>query len=105
MNPYLLLGGAALGAIQGERQANRVASINRANAEQTRYSPWTGMGAGKIQSTGGGWFDGALQGGTAGMMLGQQFDNANQNFETGKPTTNVGLDQRYRTSNNPWSIG
>lgn len=65
-------GGALLGGIQGQRKQDRIAAQNRAEAETTRYSPWTGM-KGQLQDTGGGMFDGALQGGLTGAALSQQF--------------------------------
>lgn len=66
----LPLGMAALGAIQGQRKQDRLQKMNQAEAETTRYSPWTGM-KGQLHDTGGGWFDGALQGGVTGAMMGQ----------------------------------
>ncbi len=69
--PMLAMG--ALGAVQGQRKQDRIAKMNEAQAETTRYSPWTGM-KGQLQDTGGGAFDGALQGGLTGAALSQSFD-------------------------------
>lgn len=65
-----MLAGAAIGAIQGESKRKAEEQQNLAEAEKTRYSPWTGM-HGQIKKSGANWMGGALQGGLTGAMLGQ----------------------------------
>lgn len=69
----LPVGMAALGAIQGENKRQKEKAMNLAAAEQTRYSPWTGMGLGQLQNSGSGALGGALQGGLSGAMMAQSF--------------------------------
>lgn len=82
----MMLGGAALGAIQGKNKANREADIERetrnARSAEQRYSPWTGHAPStQIKYASGGEFSGMLGGGLQGGMsmgaLGQGIDSAN----------------------------
>lgn len=121
-----ILAMSALGAYQGQRKQDRIASQNRAEAETTRYSPWTGM-KGQLHDTGGGWFDGALQGGLTGAALSQQFGgaekattgalpeqlNGQSMYEAGLENANAfnagdyGKLKGYQTSaiaRNPWAV-
>ena len=121
MSPWLLLGGAALGAIQGQRKQDQINRMNQAQAETTRYSPWTGM-KGQLQNPGGGWFDGALSGGLTGAMLGQQFGGDNTvapkpgqletmgagnaaAFDAGQYNKMKALQDSRVAAQNPWMIG
>lgn len=65
-------GSALLGGLANEKKAKRIAALNEAEAEKTRWSPWTGM-KGDLQDPGGGFGDGALQGAMGGAMMSQQF--------------------------------
>lgn len=73
------LGGAALGAFQGEEQRKAQVRNNQAQANmaaaQTESSPWTGMGAGQAQlaPVTGSAMAGGLQGGLSGAMFAKQF--------------------------------
>lgn len=75
----LILGMAALGAVQAEQQRKAQARAQEQNAQmaaaQTKYSPWTGMGPGQVQAQApnGGALQGAMAGGLSGAMFGQQF--------------------------------
>ena len=60
------LGLAAVGAIQGEEERSQNRALNKAAAEQTKFSDITGR-AGTLRPVGGGAFGGALQGGLAGL--------------------------------------
>jgi len=65
-------GGALAGGIQANEQKKDVRRQNRAQAEITRYSPWTGM-QGKMQaepSVMGGTLQGAMMGAMAGNAMG-----------------------------------
>lgn len=59
----------ALGAYQGAQQRKQIERQNRAAAEQTRWSPWTGMGAGQIQADGSTLLGDAMKGGIQGVSL------------------------------------
>lgn len=115
--PMLAMG--ALGAIQGERKRAQEEKFNRSQAEMEKYSPWTGV-HGSIKPVTGDWFSGALQGGTTGLMLGQQFgggevapkasplaqmgqDNA-QMFDAGRFDQLKGVQDSRLAQRNPWSF-
>lgn len=68
---------AAYGAYQGDQKEQRVAKQNKAAATQTQFSPWTKMGQGQLQDTGGGAIGGAVQSGIAGLGLMQGYNAAN----------------------------
>jgi hypothetical protein len=73
--PWGALAGAGIGAVgglvMGNRQAEQQKAQNRAAAEANRYSQWTNHREqmGQVNDP----LNTALQGGTAGLMLGQQF--------------------------------
>ena len=88
------IGTSALGAIMQERnaEAQRAAQKRQmlANAEQIRYSPWTGAkvnveGPSAADPTGAA-LGGALQGGLAGAMMGAQFQKLSPKDATPTPT-------------------
>lgn len=70
--PWLLLGTAALGAVQAAEQRKRDNEWNRAQAEVSRYSPWTGI-SGNLKQSNASVLGGALRGGLTGAMMGQAF--------------------------------
>lgn len=59
---------AAAGAAQGAEEERQAKRMNKAAAEQTRFSDITGR-AGQLRSPRSTAFGGALQGGTAGLGL------------------------------------
>ena len=61
------IGGAIGGGIEGKQKQNEIRDQNKAQAEITRYSPWTNM-TGKLQKNDANAFGGALQGGAMGYM-------------------------------------
>lgn len=63
--------GAGLGALKNAEERKQIAALNAAEAEKTRYSPWTGM-KGQIQASPSAFGD-VLQGGMTGAMMGKQF--------------------------------
>ncbi len=78
--------GAVAGGLQANEQKKDVRRQNRAQAEITRYSPWTGM-KGQMQAEPSA-VGGALQGGMMGAMAANQmgmFDKAGVKPPTGKP--------------------
>lgn len=66
-------GGAVLGQQQAKRQRDMQYQQNMAEAAQTQYSPWTGMGAGKIGTQSSSDIAAALQGGMAGAQVANSF--------------------------------
>lgn len=78
---WVAVGVTAVGAISGAQQAKRQREAqegqNEAAAAQTRYSPWTGMGSGQINTspTQSG-LEGALGGGLKGFMTGSSIKGA-----------------------------
>ncbi len=76
------VGLTALGAIHGANRAAEERKFNRAQAEVTRYSPWTGM-SGQIRPVQYSAFGGGLQGFGTGMAL---YQSAKRAFgDTDKP--------------------
>lgn len=73
---------AAYGAISGANRARAQKRAqeeqNKAAAEQTMYSPWTGMGAGQANySATPGALDQGVGGAMQGYMMGSMFNQAN----------------------------
>lgn len=66
----LMAGGFGLGAMQGAARQRAEKARNMAQAAQTRYSPWTHMGAGQIQDDGQSPWINALQTGVGAGTLG-----------------------------------
>lgn len=61
---------AAIGAMSAKNRNDNIESANKANAEITRYSPWTGM-QGQIQAKGPSMMEGAFAGGLQGLGMAQ----------------------------------
>jgi hypothetical protein len=96
MWPMLALAGgsALLSAMQASNKAKQDAATQRsnmlANAEQMRYSPWSGMSASfmpgqALESPGGAALGAGLQGGLQGAMFGQQFAKGMASPKVGAP--------------------
>lgn len=64
-------GGAVLGGIQGAEKRKQEQRLNEAAAEQTRYSPWTSMGAGQLSYSGASGLSGAMGGALSGASMAQ----------------------------------
>lgn len=62
--------GMALGALENNEEQKQHSRMQRAQAEMTRYSPWTGM-QGQILTPPKSIFGSMLQGGATGAMIGQ----------------------------------
>ncbi|MNJ94788.1 hypothetical protein D3C87_124910 [compost metagenome] len=62
--------GGALGDMKAQRQQEQVRANNMAQAEMTRYSPWTGM-RGQITPEGASGLEGAIGGGIQGAAAAQ----------------------------------
>lgn len=71
----LALGGAGVGALNARDQRKREQAMNEAAAVQTEWSPWSGMGPGKISMNAPSTLGGAAGGALQGAMFGQQFAN------------------------------
>jgi hypothetical protein len=67
--------GAVMGARNAQKQADETKRQNLAQAEITRYSPWTGM-HGQIQANTADPLNGAFQGAMGGLALGQGMSQA-----------------------------
>ena len=63
------IGGAIGGGIEGNQKREEIKQQNLAQAELTRYSPWTNM-TGKLQKNDASAFGGAVKGGATGYMVG-----------------------------------
>lgn len=87
MIPLVVMAGmAAMGAIQAKQKQEAEKQQMLANAEQIRYSPWTGMKSNvKGPSGGNSQMMGAAQGALGGYMMGQQFGGGGTPGAT-KPT-------------------
>ena len=96
-----LLAGAALGGAKHALiDAPQHKAAQKAQAAQTRYSPWSGMGAGR-SLTPPSALNSVMQGGMTGAMLGQSgmFNGAPTPTPTPvQPTPNVGM---FSNPNNP----
>jgi uncharacterized phage infection (PIP) family protein YhgE len=77
---WLQLGLAGLGALQGynsaQRKAEQQKQYNLAQAETSRYSPWTKMQGQLDSSYSPSAMDGAFSGGVTGLGMGQSLSNA-----------------------------
>lgn len=76
---WVVVGVAGASALMSMNQAKRQAEAQRAQnmaaAAQTQYSPWTNMGAGKIDTSAGqSELEGALSGGLKGFMTGKSIE-------------------------------
>lgn len=67
----LPLATAALGASKANRQAEQQKQYNLAQAEATRYSPWTGRAGQLDNSATANAFEGAVGGGVQGLGIAQ----------------------------------
>ena len=105
-----MAGGAALGMLQGQQQRKAQERANRQQTEiaaaQNQFSPWTGIKPstpqlGAVTASGAG---GALQGGLAGAMFGQQFGSKKPILNAAEanpnPTDKVGF---YSAARNPFA--
>lgn len=71
--PWVALASAALGAVSEQKKQDeqrRQAAINM------RYGPWSGVGKENTAIQGNGAFQGAIQGGAAGMAYNQNAQNS-----------------------------
>jgi hypothetical protein len=69
-----LMGGQALlGMNQAKKQREQQYQQNMAEAAQTQYSPWSGMGGGKISTQNSSDLAGGLQGAMAGAQMANSF--------------------------------
>ncbi|MCP3682933.1 MAG: hypothetical protein GY861_09605 [bacterium] len=66
----LILAGAGLGMVKSAEEKKQRAQMGKAAAAQTKYSPWTGMGAGQVPAPQSSLMP-ILQGAMTGAMLGQ----------------------------------
>jgi hypothetical protein len=75
MWPAIAMMGASalLGQNQAKKQREQQYQQNMAEAAQTQYSPWSGMGGGKISTQNSSDLSGALQGGMAGAQMANSF--------------------------------
>lgn len=69
----LPLATSILGAQSAQRKQDAQDRMNKAAAEQTRYSAWTDMGPGRIQTGAPGALEGAISGGVQGLGIAQGF--------------------------------
>lgn len=76
------LGMAALGAVNAKQKQEQQEASNKAQAELTRYSPWTGM-QGKLDFSAPSMLGGAMQGGVAGLGMAQGI----QSMQSPEPTS------------------
>lgn len=60
-----------LGARSAQRKQDQQDAMNKAAAEQTRYSAWTDMGPGRIQTGAPSALEGAIGGGVQGLGIAQ----------------------------------
>jgi hypothetical protein len=74
---WIMVGVAGASALMSHQQAKEKQAQEKANmlanAEQIRYSPWTGMKTDIKGATAGSPMAAAAQGGLSGAMMGQQF--------------------------------
>jgi hypothetical protein len=66
----------ALGAYQGHQEQQEHKRHNKAQAEMTKYSPWTGMSGQVNPYTGKGALGGAIGGAASGAALSQAYMNS-----------------------------
>lgn len=87
---------AGVGYLEGKRKQDQQERWNRAQAEVTRYSPWTGI-KGDLSPVTASPLGGAMQGGLTGAMMYQTFNSGP------KATTpnNVSDMQKMSASNTP----
>ncbi len=77
MLPWLMMGAGALAkGSQANRMQKEQKEQNIAASEQTRYSPWSGMGAGQLQHGGPSALEGAIGGGLQGLSMAQSLENS-----------------------------
>lgn len=81
---WIPAGMAVAGAIQGEQKRKQTNRMNAAAAEQTRWSPWTGMGPGEVQANNNSFMGGAIQGGIQGASLAGNMKQAGMFSEPNK---------------------
>lgn len=96
---------AALGAQRAQRQADQKERFNKAQAEITKYSPWTGMRGQLDSSYSPSSFEGGLAGGLQGLGMAQGFGMfANKPQSIGGMQS--GLDQNIVDEQNasPWEL-
>lgn len=76
-NPYAgsMIGGAIGGGIEGQQRSDEIKRQNRAQAEITKYSPWTNM-QGQMQKNDSSFMGGAAGGVAQGFMTGNAIKNA-----------------------------
>ena len=67
--------GALMGKMKADQERKNIEAMNRAAAEQTRYSWASGGPVGQIQGLPSSWGN-MLQGGMTGAMIGSQFGGA-----------------------------
>jgi len=72
---------AVMGVMSAQEKQKTQKAQNIAAAEQTRNSPWTGMGAGQMQTSAPSTMGSGLQSGLGGYMAGRNID---QGFEDRK---------------------
>jgi hypothetical protein len=85
--PALMAAGMVSGAMNARSQQKQQKAQNMAEATQTEYSPWTGMGAGQVQTGAPTQMGSALSGGIAGGLMGAQFDKPSADGKTATTET------------------
>lgn len=97
----LMLGMAALGALQGSMQAKAQQRANKQNADisaaQTQYSPWTGLGASTPEIKAADPTGAALSGGIGGGLSGYMQGLSNQAAQTPAMPATPGMPQKMAT--------
>lgn len=94
--PWIPIAMAAGSALMGAQKAKQEREAQRsnmmANAEQMRYSPWSGMSASfmpgqALESPLGAAIGGGMQGAVQGMQFGKQFGKSTPDVDTKEPMT------------------
>lgn len=111
--PWITLAMAGASAIQQQQKQDQQ---RRQAAIDTRFSPWTGIKPGAIDTNGA--LGGAIQGGAAGMAQSQNMENSDawkqwlnksqQNGQNTMPVDNSVYASRgapYAQSAGPWAFG
>ena len=73
MNPWVIAAMAAMGAMKGARERENQRHMAKAEAEATKFSPWTGMKGRTVQMTDP--FGSMMQGAVAGASMGDFGDD------------------------------
>ncbi len=81
--------GALSGAINNNQKRGQAAREKDAASIQTRFSPWSGLGAGTLPQQPGSQFGDALSGGIGGALVGQKFSG----LGAAKPNPMAGAEQ------------